>query len=492
MARKTLTLAPVSPAVTDKEVTGATKRAVSPPPAKVHALVPTKLPAAQFSPGQCSSTPAKRLASIRLPHGSVPNPDAMEPELELETSTPRPDQTTSRLVSPVAARFKSPVPPAQFSPGLFMKSLDGQPVDSSSLGDGDSGSVFNRVRRAVDLEKPLNKEWTISHGCLTFTGESANRRDMLDSDARTFEKAQQAKFLKISGAEDLAKSFTSMTDPIARQRRVKQLLAVVGVIEKEWKMSMPPMILSVTGNAAPFEMRPKFHEIFKQALVSATKSTSAWVITGGTDAGVMRLVGDAMKNSSSIVLGISSWGVIKGRVRLNRPSSKSIATRIQEQVRLKSVGSPRSAADESQFRTTLAEVVPTHMHVTEQYTQRKGRGWADPEQPPSNIDARTSFLGGSHGSTVGQLGLIGRDGRPDITLAFPDLSTGRRGRGSLGRWGPNQAFDTIVTKRLIGDVERNQGASTGLQVALMFRETDQVRSYSFYWHSRPVECEAAM
>ena len=65
----------------------------------------------------------------------------------------------------------------------------------------------------------------------------------------------------------------------------------------------------MTGNALPFDMRPKFNTIFSQALLKATQATGAWVTTGGTDAGVMKLVGDAMKHSHTPVLGISSWGV---------------------------------------------------------------------------------------------------------------------------------------------------------------------------------------
>ena len=36
-------------------------------------------------------------------------------------------------------------------------------------------------------------------------------------------------------------------------------------------------------------MRPKYHDIFCQALMRATESTDAWVTTGGTNAGVMKL-----------------------------------------------------------------------------------------------------------------------------------------------------------------------------------------------------------
>lgn len=48
-------------------------------------------------------------------------------------------------------------------------------------------------------------------------------------------------------------------------------------MEEAWGLEMPPMIINVTGNAAPFEMRPKFKDIFCEALMKATESSGAWV-----------------------------------------------------------------------------------------------------------------------------------------------------------------------------------------------------------------------
>ncbi len=53
---------------------------------------------------------------------------------------------------------------------------------------------------------------------------------------------------------------------------------------------------------------------FKLGLVKAAKTTSAWILTGGTNHGVMKLVGDAVAedlNANDItVLGITSWGTV--------------------------------------------------------------------------------------------------------------------------------------------------------------------------------------
>ena len=123
--------------------------------------------------------------------------------------------------------------------------------------------------------------------------------------------------------------FNTLPTLLDRQRRVRQLTAILAVMESEWELSMPPMIVSVTGNAAPFQMRPKFNAIFSQALLKATSATGAWVTTGGTDAGVMKLAGEAMKNSHTPVIGISAWGVVAGRGKLARPSQETIRVSTQ-------------------------------------------------------------------------------------------------------------------------------------------------------------------
>ena len=47
-------------------------------------------------------------------------------------------------------------------------------------------------------------------------------------------------------------------------------------------------------------------QVFMSGLVSAARSTDAWIITGGTDTGVMALV--AMTVPMHILLGISATG----------------------------------------------------------------------------------------------------------------------------------------------------------------------------------------
>jgi hypothetical protein len=58
----------------------------------------------------------------------------------------------------------------------------------------------------------------------------------------------------------------------------------------EWKLQAPRLILSVTGGAQKFTIPLLMKKAFKRGLIKAAGSTGAWIITGGTEYGVMRLV----------------------------------------------------------------------------------------------------------------------------------------------------------------------------------------------------------
>lgn len=76
------------------------------------------------------------------------------------------------------------------------------------------------------------------------------------------------------------------------------------------------MIISVTGGAQTFNLKEDTRRAFKHALSKAIMMTRAWVITGGTEHGVMRLVGEVIAEKSLmsikdlVVLGIATWGVL--------------------------------------------------------------------------------------------------------------------------------------------------------------------------------------
>ncbi len=97
-----------------------------------------------------------------------------------------------------------------------------------------------------------------------------------------------------------------------------------------WGMRKPNLILSVTGGAQKFSLPYLVKKAFKRGLIKAAASTGAWIITGGTNAGVMKLVGDAVADEGRkyscdfTVLGIASWGKIAFRNQMANTVIKSI------------------------------------------------------------------------------------------------------------------------------------------------------------------------
>ena len=93
---------------------------------------------------------------------------------------------------------------------------------------------------------------------------------------------------------------------------------------ESWNLKKPNLIISVTGGAQKFSLPYLVKKAFKRGLIKAAASTKAWIISGGTNNGVMRLVGEAVteeshKYSADItVLGIATWGRVAFRDKMIR------------------------------------------------------------------------------------------------------------------------------------------------------------------------------
>ncbi len=74
------------------------------------------------------------------------------------------------------------------------------------------------------------------------------------------------------------------------------------------QLPKPKFIFSIIGGYKNFEIDKEIEKAFKIGLMKAAKTNDTWIITGGIDNGVMRLVGDAVDedlNSNNLtVLGI--------------------------------------------------------------------------------------------------------------------------------------------------------------------------------------------
>ena len=86
-------------------------------------------------------------------------------------------------------------------------------------------------------------------------------------------------------------------------------------LEKFWRLPRPDVLISVTGSAATLTLTANLQRVFDRGLAMAAAMTNAWIFTGGTDSGVMKLVGEAIHKYGLDVplVGVAPWGAVLGR-----------------------------------------------------------------------------------------------------------------------------------------------------------------------------------
>uniref|UniRef100_A0A8C1MG34 Transient receptor potential cation channel, subfamily M, member 2 n=1 Tax=Cyprinus carpio TaxID=7962 RepID=A0A8C1MG34_CYPCA len=95
-----------------------------------------------------------------------------------------------------------------------------------------------------------------------------------------------------------------------------------------WKLRSPNLLISVTGGAKNFNIKPLLKEKFRRGLIKVAQTTGAWILTGGTHTGVMKHVGMAVRDytlssglteGQIVVIGVAPWGVIHKQEDLINP-----------------------------------------------------------------------------------------------------------------------------------------------------------------------------
>ncbi|XP_074655760.1 transient receptor potential cation channel subfamily M member 8-like, partial [Tubulanus polymorphus] len=95
----------------------------------------------------------------------------------------------------------------------------------------------------------------------------------------------------------------------------------------QWNLKTPNLIISVTGGARSFKMKPRLKEMFQRGLMKVASTTGAWIITGGNHSGVMKHVGEAVREYSIthtsktqiVCIGIAPWGYVSNQSDLINP-----------------------------------------------------------------------------------------------------------------------------------------------------------------------------
>ena len=82
-----------------------------------------------------------------------------------------------------------------------------------------------------------------------------------------------------------------------------------------WGMRQPNAVISLTGGAQGFEMESDVAETIFQGVLRAASVTKACIVDGGTDTGVMKLMGMAVARDGHRVdlIGVANWGTVISR-----------------------------------------------------------------------------------------------------------------------------------------------------------------------------------
>jgi len=97
---------------------------------------------------------------------------------------------------------------------------------------------------------------------------------------------------------------------------------IINLVKNYWQLEFPKLIISVHGGIANFGLQPKLKQALKQGLIKVVNTSHIWIITAGTDTGVVKHIGDILKdilpNSSIniVAIGIAPWGVVNERESL--------------------------------------------------------------------------------------------------------------------------------------------------------------------------------
>jgi len=100
-------------------------------------------------------------------------------------------------------------------------------------------------------------------------------------------------------------------------------LALKYISEKIWQMGEPEMLISVNGGAADFNLGAETSERVFQGLMKAQDEMKVWFVSGGTNSGVMKLLGRARTSEApnAPLIGVPAFGAIKDHKSLLAPES---------------------------------------------------------------------------------------------------------------------------------------------------------------------------
>ena len=167
--------------------------------------------------------------------------------------------------------------------------MDGRPA--GKLGRSRTTLKNDRLRKFIEQEnvcmkvrsgEKVTKKTTDCYGDIEFK-ETINR--------------STGKFVRFSDDTDPATVFQLLTE--------------------QWGVQPPRLLISVTGGAKSLDIPIKLKNDFQQGLRKVANTPGAWVISGGTNTGVMKMVGDVNFGQKNTCIGIAPWGVVAKKETLD-------------------------------------------------------------------------------------------------------------------------------------------------------------------------------
>uniref|UniRef100_A0A8C5V1W6 Transient receptor potential cation channel subfamily M member 8 n=1 Tax=Microcebus murinus TaxID=30608 RepID=A0A8C5V1W6_MICMU len=97
------------------------------------------------------------------------------------------------------------------------------------------------------------------------------------------------------------------------------------LLTQHWHLRTPNLVISVTGGAKNFALKPRMRKIFSR-LIYIAQAKGAWIITGGTHYGLMKYIGEVVRDNTIsrnseeniVAIGIAAWGMVSNRDTLIR------------------------------------------------------------------------------------------------------------------------------------------------------------------------------
>ncbi|XP_066486109.1 transient receptor potential cation channel subfamily M member 8 isoform X3 [Tiliqua scincoides] len=97
------------------------------------------------------------------------------------------------------------------------------------------------------------------------------------------------------------------------------------LMTQHWHLKTPNLIISVTGGAKNFALKPRMRKIVSR-LIYIAQSKGAWIFTGGTHYGLMKYIGEVVRDNTIsrtseenvVAIGIAAWGMVSNRENLIR------------------------------------------------------------------------------------------------------------------------------------------------------------------------------